>query len=243
MSAKASRKTTRTQSQRSLSESSQQKAKRSPQPPGSDLMPRLSAATKIAAIVVVAVVALAAIFYLSNRHNGGSDQAGQYSYQVGQPGPGFTAPSFKLPATSGGKFSLSSMRGKTVLLYFQEGVTCQPCWDQITDIESRKAELSSLGIDQMVSITTDPMSALKQKVSDERISMAVLSDANLAVSQSYSANSYGMMGHSRDGHTFVVVGPNGKIEWRADYGGAPDYTMFVPVSNLVADIRKGLKST
>jgi peroxiredoxin Q/BCP len=42
-----------------------------------------------------------------------------------------------------------------------------------------------------------------------------------------------------DGHSFVVVGPDGNIEWRADYGGAPNYTMFVPNSDLLAQMKAG----
>ena len=30
-----------------------------------------------------------------------------------------------------------------------------------------------------------------------------------------------MMGDMRDGHSFVLVGPDGVIRWRADYGGSP----------------------
>ena len=127
-----------------------------------------------------------------------------------------------------------------MLLYFQEGLSCQPCWDQLKDIQSNMSAFQALGINQIVSITTDPLNALQQKVSDEGLSLPVLSDQNLAVSQAYTTNSYGMMGNSRDGHTFIVVGPDGLIRWRADYGGSPNYTMYVPVSNLVADIRAGL---
>jgi peroxiredoxin Q/BCP len=64
----------------------------------------------------------------------------------------------------------------------------------------------------------------------------------LAVSQAFTAKGYGMMGNSRDGHTFIMVGPDGRISWRADYGGAPNYTMYVPVSNLIADMRAGLNA-
>ena len=94
-----------------------------------------------------------------------------------------------------------------------------------------------------MSVTTDPLDALKQKVADEGLSIPVLSDTGLIVSQVYNANSYGMMGTSRDGHTFIVVGPDGRIRWRADYGGSPNYTMYVPVSNLLADIRTGLSGS
>jgi len=80
-------------------------------------------------------------------------------------------------------------------------------------------------------------------VTDEGLTIPVLSDTQLVASRTYTANGYGMMGDSRNGHTFIVVGPDGMIKWRADYGGAPKYTMYVPVSNLIADIRAGLKGT
>ena len=196
-------------------------------------------------IIGVAVVALSIVFFFNNgstpsTNQAGTGKAGQYAFQVGHPGPGEVAPAIHLPSTAGGTFNLAAFRGKTVLLYFQEGLTCQPCWDQLKDIQSNSGGFQSLGINQIVSITTDPLDALQQKVSDEGLSIPVLSDQNLAVSQAYTTNSYGMMGNSRDGHTFIVVGPDGVIKWRADYGGSPNYTMYVPVSNLLADIRAGL---
>ncbi len=212
----------------------------------------------LAAVVVgVAIIALGVIFFVNNSggssssgsSSGGSSssgspvgvgQAGKYAFQVGSPGPGEQAPPITLPSTAGGTFDLALLRGKTVLLYFQEGLTCQPCWDQLKDIQSKSDEFHALGIDQIVSITTDPLDALEQKVTDEGLSIPVLSDRGLAVSRAYTANGYGMMGASRDGHTFILVGPDGRIEWRADYGGAPNYTMYVPVPKLIADIRAGL---
>lgn len=173
----------------------------------------------------------------------GAPGGGDFTFAVGSPGPGETAPGVRLPSTAGGTFDLSSLRGQTVLLYFQEGLMCQPCWDQIVDIESEIERFRSLGIDQIVSITTDPLDLLQQKVADEGITIPVLSDPNLAVSRDYDANSYGMMGNSRDGHSFVLVGPDGTIQWRADYGGPPDFTMYLPVSSLVSDIRQGLDGT
>lgn len=49
-----------------------------------------------------------------------------------------------------------------------------------------------------------------------------------------------MMGASMDGRSFILVGKNGTIKWRADYGGAPKYTMYVPAANLAGDMRAGL---
>ncbi len=198
----------------------------------------------VAAVAVgVAIVALGVIFFISNSGSSSSGQAGKYPVQVGSPGPGEEAPPIKLPSTEGGTFDLSSAtaQGESVLLYFQEGLMCQPCFDQIKDMEAQSGAFEELGIDRIVSITNDPLDALKQKVKQEGISTPVLSDPNLAVSKTYDANSYGMMGSSKNGHTFIVVGPDGKIQWRADYGGAPKYTMYVPISNLLADMRKGLE--
>ena len=205
---------------------------------------------QVAGVVGAAVVALALLFVLNN--SGGSSagdrgaraggKAGQFAFEVGDPGPGQQAPTFRLPSTGGGSFDLAAERGKRVLLYFQEGIMCQPCWDQIVDLEKQQGKLKALGIDSMVSITTDPLDQLEQKQADDGFATPVLSDSDLRVSKAYSANQYGMMGTSRDGHSFIVIGPDGRIEHRADYGGPPDHTMYVPPANLLADIRKGLRA-
>ena len=57
------------------------------------------------------------------------------------------------------------------------------------------------------------------------------------MSAAYDALSYGMMRGSTPGHTFVLVGADGVIRWRADYGGPPDYTMYVPNETLLAELR------
>jgi peroxiredoxin len=206
---------------------------------------------QVAGVVGAAVVVLAVVFVLnstggsssSDRGARGGGKAGEFAFAVGDPGPGERAPVFRLPSTNGGNFDLAAQRGRRVLLYFQEGIMCQPCWDQIVDLEKQQGKLNALGIDAMVSITTDPLDQLEQKQADDGFSTPVLSDPDLRVSKAYSANQYGMMGTSRDGHSFIVVGPDGRIEYRADYGGAPDHTMYVPPANLLADIRKGMRES
>jgi len=189
----------------------------------------------IAAGIAAAVAGLFVLYSNSASHQGNS----AYPYQVGSPGPGQAAPAFTLAASTGGKISLSAYRGKIVLLFFQEGLTCQPCWNQITDLEKHAAQLKAAGIGQVVSITGDPIEPITQKARDMGLATPVLSDPSLTVSRAYSANKYGMMGAGRDGHTFILVGPDGKIRWRADYGGAPKYIMFLPTSALLGDIKAG----
>ena len=201
----------------------------------------------IVALAGVALLGVGGLVYWSSGQSSAQGRspardpaAGRYEFQVGKPGAGAAAPGFGLPSTKGGTLDLASLRGKRVLLYFQEGIMCQPCWDQLKAIESNMERFRALGIDAIVSITTDPLDALKQKAALERLSTPVLSDPDLRVSRAYDANSYGMMGRSRDGHTFILLDGDGRILWRADYGGAPKYHMYVPVPNLLADLRAGL---
>jgi peroxiredoxin Q/BCP len=201
---------------------------------------------RVAVVVGVGMAGLVAVFALSSAGGGNagpgmaSASAGAYPYAVGQPGPGAQAPALKLPSTTGGTWDLAAQRGKTTLVYFQEGLGCQPCWDQIKDLEAQPQTLRALGIDQMVSVAGNPPDLMAQKVRDEGITTPVLADPDLSQSSVWQANRYGMMGASANGHSFVVVGPDGEIRWRADYGGSPNYTMYVPVANLVADLRAGL---
>ncbi len=187
---------------------------------------------------VAALAVIGVLFAVFRGNNAGAGAAGGRStYQVGSPGIGEQAPAFTLPASTGQPISLQSLRGKTVLLYFQEGVGCKPCWTQMKDLEAAASAVHAAGIDDIVSVTTQPVNLLAQKAHDEGITTPVLADTTLAVSKAYQANRYGMMGDSMDGHTFVLVGPDGKIQWRADYGGAPKYTMYVPVKQLVAELK------
>lgn len=189
----------------------------------------------VAVVVVGAIVALVAF------DNAGQPAAGTAAYQVGSPGPGVDAPPITLDATDGSRFDLSQYRGKTVLLFFQEGIGCEPCWSQLKDIEANWAQFQAAGIDKVATITGNSLQTLKQKAAAEGLRTPVLADPDLRVSRTYNANQYGMMGSSADGHSFIVVGPDGRIRWRADYGGAPNYTMYVGISNLLNDMSPALK--
>ncbi|MEC3982705.1 peroxiredoxin family protein [Amycolatopsis sp. H20-H5] len=198
---------------------------------------RARRSTMIGAVVVVlAAVVLFAVYRNSQSANGGTAGGSGFEHVAGQPGTGTAAPGFTLTSDTGSQVGLADFRGKSVLLYFQEGLSCQPCWDQIRDLEKNRPALKAAGVDTVVSITTDPADLIGRKVTDEKLSTSVLSDPTMRVSQAYRANSYGMMGDTRDGHSFVLVGPDGTIRWRADYGGAPAYTMFLPTQKMLADL-------
>jgi peroxiredoxin len=185
----------------------------------------------VAAVVLVAVLVL----YLVYRSGPATHDSG-YPHVAGDPHAGAIAPTFTLTSGAGSAVSLADYRGRSVLLYFQEGLSCQPCWDQIRDLEQNQPALKAAGVDAVVSITSDRADLIGRKAADEKLATPVLSDPDLAVSRTYDANRYGMMGAMRDGHSFVLVGPDGVIRWRADYGGAPKYTMFLPTDKMLADL-------
>lgn len=190
--------------------------------------------------VAVAAIVVAGLYWVFSSQNASSKPTttggSGYNHAVGEPGPGEAAPDFTLPSTEGDPVSLSELRGETVLLYFQEGLMCQPCFDQITDLEKNDDALRDAGIDRVLSISVDPLPQLSQKGEDMGLTTPLLSDPDLKVIEEYDANSYGMMGDSHAGHSFLLVNPEGEITWRADYGGAPDYTMFVPTQDLLKDL-------
>jgi len=128
----------------------------------------------------------------------------QYPYAVGDPGVGAMAPAINLKSSSGGTFDLSAYAGKQqVLLYFQEGLTCQPCWDQIVAIQKDMPAFHALGVDTIVSITNGPYAQLAQKASDSSLTIPVLADEDGAVCNEYGTLRYGMMMGMNPGHTFI----------------------------------------
>jgi peroxiredoxin len=190
-------------------------------------------------VVIVVAFTVGVLYVVYRGAQGSSPAAGPgsgYRHVAGEPGAGDSAPGFSLASGNGQPVSLADYRGRSVLLYFQEGLSCQPCWDQIRDLEQNSNALRQAGVDAVVSITTDPADLIGRKAADGKLTTPVLSDPTLQVSRTYHANDYGMMGDMRDGHSFILVGSDGVIRWRADYGGAPDYTMFLPTPKMLADL-------
>src|SRR5258708_23735985 len=109
---------------------------------------RLPTVLIITAVIGVAVVVLAAIFFLNNARSTStsSGQSTRYSYQVGSPGPGSQAPPINLPSTTGGTTDLAALHGKTFLLYFPGGLTCHPCCAQLHDIHANLYSVPALWI-------------------------------------------------------------------------------------------------
>jgi len=153
---------------------------------------------------------------------------------------GMTAPDFSLPDTTGGTFRLSDYRGiMNVLLFFNEGLSCQPCLAQMKDLDQLNNQFTELNT-LVVSITGDPLNLLSDwaKSSGPRYGK-VLSDSDLSVSKMYDMLSadVSMMPGTAPGHTFILVNKNGVVIWRQDYG---PYNMYVANHEILAAVRRAL---
>ena len=157
-------------------------------------------------------------------------------------GVGATAPDFSLPDAAGGTFKLSEYRGKSnVLLFFNEGLACDPCLTQMRDLDQLNTQLTDMNV-VFVSITGDQLQLLANWAKSSGTKYGkVLSDQGLQVSKMYDmlGADVSMMPGTAPGHTFILVNKAGMIVWRGDYG---PYNMYVPNNEIIAQVRKSLGS-
>lgn len=148
---------------------------------------------------------------------------------------GQVAPDFKLPDLRGGTFTLSSYKGKSnVLLFFNEGLACQPCLQQMHDLDQLNAQLGGMKV-TIVSITPDSVNELQSwKSSNGPQYGLVLSDANQVAFNTYHPVG---SGGTMMTHTFILVNESGMIVWRQDYGPG---NMYVQNSEILAAIKSAL---
>lgn len=106
---------------------------------------------------------------------------------------------------------------------------------QVVDLEG-SAEFQQLKI-TLVSISTDSLEQLAKAVQEFGVHSPHLSDEGGRVSQQYGVLKWAMP-NGEPGHTFVLVGKDGKVKWIRDYG-APENggLMYVPVSDLIRELR------
>lgn len=155
------------------------------------------------------------------------------------------APDFTLPATTGGTITLSDFRSKkNVLLYFHEGLSCQPCWEQIPELEKAMPEFEKMNV-TLLSLALDPVDQWKQTIDHYKITTPILSYQDSNIEQIYNLLPYSMGMGRRAGHTFVLIGIDGAIKWRKDYWPSRGHmvaggTMFVESKYIAQAVQERL---
>lgn len=133
---------------------------------------------------------------------------------VGKPAPDFTLQSLR-----GQTFSLSSLRGKKVVLFFNEGIMCYPaCWNQMaalgTDSKLNNANVVSASI--VVDSKDEWTSAIRKMPALGK--GTILLDSDASVSNQYNMLSLPSSMHRgiKPGHTYVIIDQNGIVRFTKD---------------------------
>ena len=100
--------------------------------------------------------------------------------------PGDSAPEFTLPDADGAPVSLSTYRGRRVIVYFYPAASTPGCTKQAGDFTAARDELSAEGID-VIGISPDPPPKLARFRDEENLTITLLCDADKAVLTAYGA--------------------------------------------------------
>ncbi len=173
-------------------------------------------------ILIVAIVIVGGIMYAVGKGQGSPvSQSGAPVKEIvdmnsllNQPAPDFT-----LTDKNGTAVKLSDLRGKTVVLFFNEGLMCYPaCWSQMSQLSS-DSRLNTASVESY-SIVVDAAANWGAAVAKmpELAQAKVLYDADSIVSREYgmlkatSSMHYGVY----PGHSYVVIDPQGTVKYIFD---------------------------
>ena len=149
---------------------------------------------------------------------------------------GKPAADFSLKNVSGQPMTLSGLKGKNVILFFNEGIGCYPaCWNQIAALKP-SAELEKRDTIAL-SIVPDSSDSWRQatKKMPELAAATILLDTDKSVSAQYGMLTVPSSMHrgSLPGHSYVIVDKDGIVRYTRD-----DARMGVINSELLAEIDK-----
>ncbi|MGC4153956.1 MAG: peroxiredoxin family protein [Propionicimonas sp.] len=138
-----------------------------------------------------------------------------------------TAPDFTLSTTAGGTVTLSALRGKPVILYFNEGAGCGSCTQQMAEIEKNPG-FAEAGITVLPIV----MNTAEQILPDMQVfgvtTPYLLDDGK--VSAAYDVLGKGMH-EGLPGHGFVLIDARGTQRW---YGNYP--SMWLDPNDLLKEV-------
>lgn len=133
--------------------------------------------------------------------------------EIGQP-----APDFSLPTAGGGTVSLSSLKGKKVIVYFYPKADTPGCTKESCGFNDSLPDFGEVGA-EIIGISKDPVAKLDKFAGKYGLSFTLASDADSDTVERYGAwvekNMYGRKYMGIDRSTFLV-NEDGKLAaiWR-----------------------------
>jgi peroxiredoxin Q/BCP len=126
---------------------------------------------------------------------------------------GTTAPDFTLPNQDGEEVTLSSLRGKPVVLYFYPKADTPGCTTQACGIRDHEADYDAAGA-TIVGVSPDPVEAIKKFHGGQSLNFTLLADADHAICERYGVwaekTNYGRTYWGALRATFVID-PDGTV--------------------------------
>ena len=123
------------------------------------------------------------------------------------------APDFTLPTTDGTSVTLSALRGKPVILYFNEGAGCGSCTVQMAEIE-KDPGFAAAGI-TVLPIVMNTAEQIQPDLDTYHVTSPYLLDDG-TVSTAYDVLGKGMH-EGLPGHGFVLIDADGNQRWYGNY--------------------------
>jgi peroxiredoxin len=125
------------------------------------------------------------------------------------PAVGSRAPDFTLPSTSGTDVTLSSLRGRNVLLAFFPLAFTKVCTQEMCSLTEDYGKFRDANT-EVLPISVDSVPTLREFKAKERISVDLLSDFKREVSRRYGTLIEEKFFSNR---AYVLVGPDGLVRW------------------------------
>ena len=148
---------------------------------------------------------------------------------------GTQAPDFSLPDQDGQQVSLSSLRGKKVLIYFYPKAMTPGCTTQACGLRDVNAELAALNV-VVLGISPDPAKRLKKFEERDSLNFRLLADEDHAVADAFGVwGPKKFMGKEYDGihRLSFLIDEEGKVTHRFDKFKTSDH------HQVVLDLVKG----
>jgi peroxiredoxin len=142
------------------------------------------------------------------------------------------APDFSLVDTDGRTVRLADLRGKNVVLYFNEGAGCQSCLLQMVDIERNAARFAAANI-TVLPIVMNTVEQIRADMTVNGVRTPFLIDDG-RVSAAYGTLGQGMH-EGLPGHSFVLIDAHGIQRW---YGEYP--SMYLSSADLLHEVTQRL---
>ena len=160
---------------------------------------------------LVAVAVLGGIYAFAAISRSSAGPVSDIQALVGKP-----APQFSLQDVRGDTYTTDSLKGKNVVLFFNEGIMCYPaCWNQMAALPELDSS-DTVALSVVIDHPSEWMSAIRQM--PQLASATVLFDTDKSVSNEYGMLTVNSSMHygSYPGHTFVVIDKQGIVRWVYD---------------------------